>query len=169
MTTGANSPQAMLAGLYEEYYDRIARYAFTRTGNAQTAEDIAGDTFLKALDSINRYTDQGLPMQAWLFRIAHNLVVDHLRKVTKDRVLPGELIKIVDYVDPETAAERNILMENVKSAMNELTEEQREILRLRFFGGLSSKETAQVLRKTDGAVREMQHTALAKLRLRLNE
>src|SRR3989304_8582699 len=72
-----------LASLYEEYYDRIARYACVHIGDRCDAEDLAGDVFLKALKSLDSYEERGVPMQAWLFRIAHNLVVDYLRKKTK--------------------------------------------------------------------------------------
>ena len=80
--------EAVLASLYEEYYDRIAYYAYVRIGDRTEAEDIAGEVFLKALESLDSYKERGVPMQAWLFRIAHNLVVDHLRKTAKRRVVP---------------------------------------------------------------------------------
>jgi RNA polymerase sigma-70 factor (ECF subfamily) len=71
-----------LAALYEEYYDKIARYIYTRIGDKSESEDLASEVFLKALKSIKTYRDTGPPMQAWLFKIAHNLVVDHLRRVS---------------------------------------------------------------------------------------
>ena len=82
--------EAELSSLYEEYYGRIARYAFTRIGDRAEAEDLAGEVFLKALQSLESYEGRGIPMQAWLFKIAHNLVVDHLRKMAKLRFLSGQ-------------------------------------------------------------------------------
>lgn len=170
MTTEAyKSRQALLASLYEEYYDRIARYAYTRIGDRCEAEDIASETFLKALESLKGYRDQGIPIQAWLFRIAHNLVVDYLRRVTKNREVPVEIIKTIDNADPAATAEINIQVESVKKAMEKLTEEQKEVLQLRFFGGLTSREVGDIMHKTDGAVHEMQRAALEKLRQMLNE
>lgn len=158
------SNEERLAGLYEEYYDKIARYVYVRIGDRTEAEDIAGEVFLKALDSLKNYQERGIPMPVWLFRIAHNLVVDHLRRVTKFKRVPLEDVEIVHDADPQAAAERNIEMEMVNKAMSSLTEEQREVIRLRFFGGLSSREVGNLLNKSDGAVREMQRAALEKLR-----
>jgi RNA polymerase sigma-70 factor (ECF subfamily) len=158
------SNEERLAGLYEEYYDKIARYVYVRIGDRTEAEDIAGEVFLKALDSLKNYQERGIPMPVWLFRIAHNLVVDHLRRVTKFKRVPLEDVEIVHDSDPQAAAERNIEMEMVNKAMSSLTEEQREVIRLRFFGGLSSREVGNLLNKSDGAVREMQRAALEKLR-----
>jgi RNA polymerase sigma-70 factor (ECF subfamily) len=160
-----------LAALYEEYYDKIARYIYTRIGDKSESEDLASEVFLKALKSIKTYRDTGPPMQAWLFKIAHNLVVDHLRKVSRIKTVPIDTVEIVDNNDPVDAAEKKIEMEKVGIAMVQLTEEQREVLRLRFFGGLTSREAAGVLNKSDGAVREMQRAALERLRqlLDINE
>ena len=166
--TRASENEACLSGLYDEYYDRIARYAFVRIGNTADAEDIASEVFLKALDSIDRYQDRGLPMQAWLFKIAHNLVVDYLRNKSKKSTLPLDTIEIAGETDPAEKAEINLEMERVHTAMQSLTEEQREVVRLRFFGGLSSREVGELLNKNDGAVREMQRAAMEKLRKLMN-
>lgn len=161
--------QEKLVGLFEDHYDRIARYIYTRIGDKTEAEDLASEVFLKALESLKTYQDRGLPMQAWLYKIAHNLVVDHLRKVTKFKVFPIEEQEIPDESDPVSTAETGIEMERVKTAMQQLTESQREVLQLRFFSGLSSQEVSQILDKSDGAVREMQSAALARLRQLLGE
>jgi RNA polymerase sigma-70 factor (ECF subfamily) len=161
--------EAQLASLYDEYYDKIAHYAYVRIGDKMEAQDIAGEVFLKALESLNTYQERDIPMQAWLFKIAHNLVVDHLRKVTKYKTIPIETIEIEDESDPQKTAETNIEMERVAMAMQQLTDEQKEVIRLRFFGGLSSREVSGLLNKSDGAVREMQRAALEKLRGLLGE
>ena len=153
-----------LAGLYEEYYYRIAHYVYVRIGDKNEAEDIASEVFLKALKSIKSYKEQGIPMQAWLFKIAHNMVVDHLRKVSRYKTVSIETVEIQDDTDPAKTAEINITMESVKEAMEKLTTDQKEVLRLRFFGGLSSREVAGIMQKTDGSVREMQRSALQRLR-----
>jgi RNA polymerase sigma-70 factor (ECF subfamily) len=142
--------ESRLASLYDEYFDRIAHYIYVRIGDRNEAEDLAGDVFLKALESLKSYKERGIPMQAWLFRIAHNVSVDRLREKGRVTTVP--------------MAEKSIEMEKVNKAMQKLTPEQREVVRLRFFGGLSSKEVGAILRKSDGAVREMQRAAVEKLR-----
>ena len=160
--------RAKLTALYDEYYGKIARYAYLRIGDKNEAEDLAGDVFLKALQSLKSYKEREVPMQAWLFRIAHNLVVDYLRKKSKRQTVPIDESGLESRQDagpgPETLAERNIEMERVKKAMEQLSKEQQEVLGLRFFGEFTSKETADILNKTDGAVREMQRAAISKLR-----
>ena len=156
--------EARLAGLYEEYYDRIAHYVYVRIGNRAEAEDIAGEVFLKALKSLRSYREQGIPMQGWLFRIAHNLTVDYLRKMDKRRTVPIDSVVLPDNNNPADTAEKNIEFERVTQAMKQLTTEQREVINLRFFGGLTSREVGDILNKSDGAVREMQRAAMEKLR-----
>jgi RNA polymerase sigma-70 factor (ECF subfamily) len=153
-----------LAGLYDEYFDRIARYIYARLGDRHEAEDLAGDVFLKALESLKSYKERGIPMQAWLFKIAHNVLVDRLRKKGRTATVPIDAVSIAAGEDPAVMAERSIEIERVNEAMQRLTPEQREVVRLRFFGDLSSKEVGVVLSKSDGAVREMQRAALEKLR-----
>jgi len=154
-----------LAGLYEEYYDRIARYAFVHIGDRADSQDLAGEVFLKALKSLDSYQERGVPMQAWLFKIAHNLVVDYLRRKAKLRAeaTDMELLQVGDE-DPIEEAETKIRMEKVTEAMKKLTADQRQVISLRFMAGLASKEVAQAMKKTDGAVREMQRAAIEKLR-----
>jgi RNA polymerase sigma-70 factor (ECF subfamily) len=161
--------EARLASLSEEYYDRIAHYVYVRIGDKNEAEDIASEVFLKALESLRTYEERGLPMQAWLFKIAHNMVVDHLRKANKHKTIPIGTVEIEDEGDPQKTAEINIEMERVAIALQQLTDEQKEVIRLRFFGGLNSREVSSLLNKSDGAVREMQRAALEKLRELLGE
>ncbi len=157
--------ESELAGLYEEYYDRIARYAFVHIGDRADSEDIAGEVFLKALRSLDSYQERGVPMQAWLFKIAHNLVVDYLRRKAKAKAQAQdmEVLQIADD-DPVKEAETKIQMEKVSEAMKKLTPDQRQVISLRFMSGLASKEVAQAMKKSDGAVREMQRAAIEKLR-----
>ncbi len=156
--------EAKLASLHEEYYDKIARYAYAHIGDRTEAEDIAGEVFLKALESLESYRERGIPMQAWLFRIAHNLMVDYLRKAARRKTVSIDSVEIVSDTNPAITVEKNMELERLTKAMEQLTREQGEVLRLRFFGGLTSKETGSILKKSDGAVREMQRSAIEKLR-----
>jgi RNA polymerase sigma-70 factor (ECF subfamily) len=153
-----------LAGLHGEYYDRIARYVYVRIGDRSEAQDIAGEVFLRALKSLKTYRERGVPMQAWLFSIAHNMVVDHLRKASRRRTVPIDDVEIAADSNPAADVERHFEMERVARAMETLSNDQREVVRLRFYGGLTSAEAGDVLGKSAGAVREMQRAALEKLR-----
>ncbi|MBN1366742.1 MAG: sigma-70 family RNA polymerase sigma factor [Dehalococcoidales bacterium] len=168
-TEKEQAKQAELAGLYEEYYNRIARYAYSRIGNKADAEDIAGEVFLKALQALKSYKEQGPPIQVWLFKIAHNLVVDYLRRNSKLKTVPLENINIAGKSDPESAAEISLEIERVKEALKRLSADQQEVIRLRFLAGLTSREVSYLMGRTDGAVREMQRAALERLRQILNE
>jgi len=159
--------EARLTGLFDEYYDRIARYAFIRIGDQREAEDIASDVFVKALKSLGSFEERGLPMGAWLFKIAHNLVVDFHRRNSQSKKVDIAEVEIEGPSNPAIDTEKKLELERVQQAMNYLTEDQREIVQLRFFGGLSSAEVAAMLGKSDGAVREAQSSALKKLRTRL--
>ena len=156
--------EAALSSLYEEYFDKIARYAYLRIGDRAEAEDLAGEVFLRALESLKSYKEHEVPMEAWLFRIAHNLVVDHLRKKAKRKTVPIDDVELAGGINPAMIAEEKIEMERVTQAMEQLSQQQREVLGLRFFSGLTSGEAGKVLNKSDGAIREMQRAAIEKLR-----
>lgn len=153
-----------LAALFDTCYPRLARYAYARIGDRTEAEDIASEVFLRALESLDFYQERGLPMEAWLFRIAHNLVVDRLRRSSRFERTDEPEEGIAGTEDPARIAEERIRMAEVRQAMRSLTPQQREVVALRFFAGLDSTEVAQVLHKNGGAVREMQRAALEKLR-----
>jgi RNA polymerase sigma-70 factor (ECF subfamily) len=156
--------EAQLAELYEEYYARISRYAFVHIGEKNDAEDIAGETFLRALKTLDSYQERGVPINAWLFKIAHNLVVDYLRKKTKVKMQSMDITPVADNEDPSMLVEKNIQIEKIKGAMQNLTADQRTVIGLRFLGGMTSKEVATIMNKNDGAVREMQRAAIERLR-----
>lgn len=156
--------EAKLASLYEEYYGKIANYAYAKTGDRIEAQDIAGEVFLKALKSLESYKEHGIPMQAWLFRIAHNLIVDYYRKTARSRTVPIDNVKIAGDTNPAAEVEKRVEFARVTKAMEQLTEEQREVLKLRFLSELTSKEVGSIMKKSDGAVREMQRAAIEKLR-----
>jgi len=156
--------ETQLAGLYEEYYDRLARYAYSHIGHRAGAEDIAGEVFVRALAALDRYQDKGVPMQAWLFTIARNLITDYQRNAGKYRQTPLEGLQIEYGRDLATDVETKADIERLGTAMQQLTADQREVVRLRFLAGLTSAEVGRMLHKKDGAVREMQRAALEKLR-----
>lgn len=153
--------------LYEHYYDKIYRYVSFKTGNALEAEDITAEVFVKMLESIHTFRWKGYQFSSWLFRIAHNLVMDHFRRrgrratVNLDDVSPTT----VRYTpDLEHQIDINLSMESVQVALKDLTDLQREVISLRFAAGLSVAETARAVGKKDNAVKALQHAGLKKLR-----
>ncbi|MFQ5860870.1 MAG: sigma-70 family RNA polymerase sigma factor [Dehalococcoidia bacterium] len=156
---------AALANLYEEYYDKLARYIAAKTGNRDEAEDLAGEVFLRALKSIDSFQWKGVPLHAWLFKIAHNLVVDYWRKRGRHREVElEEAAPLPSSENPAEEAIRNLELAEIRRAMQHLTQAQQEVIQLRFLAGLPSAEVAAIMGKKDGAVRELQHAALKALR-----
>lgn len=165
----SKNKEAELAALYESYYDRIARYAFVRLGNQADAEDLASEVFLRALESLDSYRERGVPMQAWLFRIAHNLIVDHFRKSAKQKTISIDTVSVKAETDTEEQAMAGLEVARIIKALGRLTESQRKVIELRFFGELTSGEAGHVLNKRAGAVRELQSAAIKALRNLLDE
>ncbi len=159
-----NEHENHLVSLYEEYYDKLVRYVYIQIGNREEAEDIAGEVFLNTLKSLKSYQEQDPPTQWLLFRIAHNLTVDYIRKTSRHRTVSTDSVVLLGKDDPVNTAEKNIEFQRLIEAMKQLTVEQREVISLRFFWGLTSKEVGDILGKRDGAVREMQRAALERLR-----
>lgn len=155
--------------LYEEHFDRIYRYVVLRVRNQADAEDITQQVFLKALENIGSYRWRGMPFSSWLFRIAHNLVADYWKKKSREKVAamdPEDVDQIAadSADDPAALAELKLDLKQLSSACQQLSDGQREIISLRFAGGLSVAESAKVMGKSEGAVKVLQHAALVKLR-----
>lgn len=164
-----NDPAAF-GQLYEEHFDRIYRYIVLRVRNQADAEDLTQQVFLKALEHIGSYRYRGMPFSSWLFRIAHNQVVDHWKKKSREKVkllTQDEMAEAgaLSDDDPADQAERKVGLEQLAAACERLSDGQREVISLRFAGGLSVAETAKVMGKREGAVKVLQHAALKKLRL----
>ncbi len=158
---------AAFSALYEHYYDSIFRYVSFRTGNTTEAEDITAEVFVRMIESIHRFKWKGYPFSSWLFRIAHNLVVDFYRKKGRRRMVSLENAPPImeeGVVDADARMDLELTMGDVRKAMEDLTDLQREAITLRFAAGLSVAETAKAMGKKDNAVKALQHAGLKKLR-----
>lgn len=155
-----------VASLYESHYERVVRYISARIGSMEDSQELASDVFVKALRSVESYKESGAPMEAWIFKIAHNLVVDHLRKRSRrpSQVPIEDAHFLVGRDEPDKEVERRQELSRLKNAMERLSESQRQILTLRLGAEMSSDQVAAVLGKKPGAVREMQSAAIKKLR-----
>ncbi|MDY6835633.1 MAG: sigma-70 family RNA polymerase sigma factor [Chloroflexota bacterium] len=156
-------PQAF-EQLYNMHFDRIYRYLYFKTGDREAAEDMTQEVFLKAWQSIGSYKIKGMPFSAWLFRIAHNLLVDHYRKKTRTKELPLEEAEAPWEQNPAAILEKDIRRKELAQACERLPVAQREVISLRFVAGLSTAEVAEAIGKKEGAVKALQHSALVSLR-----
>ena len=156
------------AQLYEANFNKIYRYVVIRIGNKTEAEDVAQQVFLNALRSISSFKWKGAPFSAWLFRIAHNLVVDYIRKESKRATTPLDESLVDSDSNPQREAEYRLDIEQLVSATKQLTASQREVISLRFAGELSVAEVAKVMSKSQGAVKALQHSAVVALRKALS-
>ncbi len=157
---------AALGELYDRYEARIYGYIYRRTGEQALAEDLTAQVFLKMLESIRDQKAWRSSFSGWLYRIAHNLVVDTYRRKGRHGA--------VDLDDvPQTAAESQNLEETVeqtldaeklRSAIRRLTDEQAEVVSLRFLEGYSIAEVADMMNRTEGAIKALQYRAVATLR-----
>jgi RNA polymerase sigma-70 factor (ECF subfamily) len=155
--------------LYERYFDRIYGYLAVHLGSPDEAEDAAGQVFLRALESLPRYRWTGVPVRAWLFRIAHNLVIDLRRHRTRHPVtsLVDGHVDERRLGDPTDWLAEKVTREALLAAVDGLTALQRQVILLKFGAGMSNAEAAAVLDRTEGAVKALQHAGLQSLQRRL--
>jgi RNA polymerase sigma-70 factor (ECF subfamily) len=165
LVRAAKSGDASAFGeLYERYRDAIYRYCLSRTGTAHDAEDLTSDVFVKALHSLDRYQERGLPFVAFLYRIARNAAIDRSRTLKQplsvDELVTEPASRQNVEADATLAIDRSILI----AALTKLKKDHRDVIVMRFIEGYSALEVAAALGKTEGAVRTLQHRALERLR-----
>jgi RNA polymerase sigma-70 factor, ECF subfamily len=156
--------RSALEELYLIHFDRIYSYLHMSVGSRHDAEDLTTQTFVKMLESIGRFRWRSVPFSAWLFRIAHNLAMDHFR--ARRRWQPEEEIPEPAGVEEDSAEEQALASIGDASLMEliaRLSPEQRQVLTLKFVFRFSNGEAAAILDKTEGAVKSLQHRALATL------
>jgi RNA polymerase sigma-70 factor (ECF subfamily) len=157
--------------LYERYATRVFRFLFAHLSNRMDAEDLVGDVFLRVWRALPNYQEQGVPFLAFLFRIARNALIDHYRKAGKSKQdVSIEDITIEDGdPGPGDTVITNLEHEQLRQTLGQLREDYRTVLVLRFLSELSPDETAEVMDRSAGAVRVLQHRALAALRKLMDE
>jgi RNA polymerase sigma-70 factor (ECF subfamily) len=159
-----NDSQA-LTEIYEAYFDKIYRYIVMRIRNEMEAEDLTQQVFMKVLQSISSFKSQGVPFSSWVYRIAHNQVVDFLRQQNRKSTVDIEGLPLPDTGDdPQHIMEQEYDIKTLKMAMQHLTEAQQEVLALRFTGEMPIAQCAQVMGKSEGAIKALQHSAVQALR-----
>ncbi|MGV2436678.1 MAG UNVERIFIED_CONTAM: sigma-70 family RNA polymerase sigma factor [Anaerolineae bacterium] len=171
LVTLAKENKDAFGELYERYVDKIYRYIYYRVGNSEDAEDLTSRVFFRAMAHVEHYEDRGLPFQAWLYRIAHNLVANHHRDKERRKVIP-----LNEYIanqlfssDPEHKTVEKQESERLKAVVHQLPEERQQLLLLKFVHHLSNAEIGEIMGKTEGAIKSLYHRTLLVLRDQLTE
>jgi RNA polymerase sigma-70 factor (ECF subfamily) len=159
-----------LEELYLIHFDRIYSYLHMTVGNRHDAEDLTTQTFLKMLESIGKFRWQSAPFSAWLVRIAHNLSMDHFR--ARRRWQPEEEVpEPRDSEEPsaEIEAMHSIGRQSMLELIDTLSPEQQQVLTLKFVFNFANADVAKILDKSEGAIKSLQHRALASLQKQVQE
>jgi RNA polymerase sigma-70 factor, ECF subfamily len=160
-----------LARIYQMYSDRIFRYVFFRIGERNRAEDLTGEVFVRLLENLRNFRlgahGHSLALTGWIFRIAHNLVIDEYRRQRVREEVDSLADSEEDTIDPDMSLDFQLTRADLQSALRRLTDDQQTVILLRFDQGMSSGEVAQILDKTETAVKALQRRALAALQRHL--
>ncbi|HSL76980.1 MAG TPA: sigma-70 family RNA polymerase sigma factor [Candidatus Limnocylindrales bacterium] len=157
--------------LFDHYHLPVYRYIASRVHRPSDAEDLTQLVFVKALEALPRYEARGIPFGGWLFRLARNCVIDHVRTRHDHLDLEAATQHAGRDAGPDEVTVHRQELDEVAAALAALTDEQRDAIALRFFGGLSAREAAVVMGKQEGTIRGLQFRAIAAMRrqLRIDE
>ncbi len=152
--------------LYEHYFDRIYKYIYIKVGDPTEAEDLTEAVFLKMIEAVHTFKWQGSTFASWLYRIAHNQVVDTIRRHARRPQTPLE--PVVDVLpsergDPYRHAEQSDAKDHLLEAIDKLTDLQAQVIMLKFGAGMTNAEAAEVMDRTEGAIKALQYSALQNL------
>ena len=150
--------------LFDHYHGPVYRYIVSRVHRPSDAEDLTQLVFMKVLEALPRYESRGIPFGGWLFRLARNTVIDHVRTRHEHADLDAAAGHAGREAGPDEVTVARQELDEVGSALATLTDEQRETIALRFFAGLSAREAAEVMGKQEGTVRGLQFRAIAAMR-----
>ncbi len=159
---------AAFGKLYDHYLKPIYRFIAIKVSVRQEAEDLTHEVFLTAWQKLPGFTQQGFPFGSWLYRIARNRVIDHYRTRKQHAVIDEVDEKMLGITDgADTTVDIKLALAKVREAMKQLTADQQDVLLLRYVDDLSPKEIAEVLDKSEGSVRIIQHRATEALKKKL--
>jgi len=153
--------ETALAILTKEYYPIIFRYFYYRTKTKEDAEDLTSEVFVRLVESIKKQTGN---FTAWLFSIARNLLIDYYRKKGRLKEVPLDDTIAQDLKDPSSTKGIDLTQDDLRKLLSHLTDEQREVIILKFIDGYSNDEISQSVKKSVGAIKALQFRALSALR-----
>jgi RNA polymerase sigma-70 factor (ECF subfamily) len=158
---------AACAALYNRHYDAVYRYCYYRVGDADVAQDLTAEVFVRMVEKLDRFKLRGRPLLAWLYTIARNLTADLYRRKGKVARLPldeASALAAGDEADLAGAVDRRLQADCLAAALGHLSEDQRQVVLLKFIEGRNNGQVARILNKSEGAVKSLQHRALNSLR-----
>jgi RNA polymerase sigma-70 factor (ECF subfamily) len=160
-----NGDSECFGKLYDHYLPKIYRFVLIKVNNREITEDLVHEVFMSAWQSIGRYRHKGFPFSSWLYQIARNQVIDHYR-VKKNHANLDEIDEEKIKVDNALGEKLDNLFswEKVQGAIKRLSHDQQDVLIMRFVEGLSHREIAASMKKSEGAVRIIQHRAINELK-----
>jgi RNA polymerase sigma-70 factor (ECF subfamily) len=155
--------------LYEQYVERIFNYVFYRTGNQHDAEDLTARVFFRAMRRIPQYQERGLPVSAWLYRIAHNLVANwHRDRGRRPEISLDEGFASIPHSEhPEVTLLQLEEQDYLLSIIRDLPSERQQLIILKFVEHMSNAEIGQIMGRTEGAVKSLYHRTLLSLRIEM--
>jgi RNA polymerase sigma-70 factor (ECF subfamily) len=153
--------------IFDHYHEPVYRYIASRVRRPADAEDLTQTVFVKALEALPRYESRGVPFGGWLFRLARNTVIDHVRTRREHADLETVGEQLGGDAGPDEIAATRQDIDAVATALEGLTAEQRDAIALRFFAGLSAREAAVAMGRQEGTIRGLQFRAIAALRRQL--
>jgi RNA polymerase sigma-70 factor (ECF subfamily) len=158
------------AEIYERLAPKVYSYLYHHTnGQAQVAEDLSEEVFVKVLEKLDRYQNRGLPFASWVYRIAHNHLVDYFRTLPRQGVVSIEDCYHLVESRAEKSLDETLTHSELAKALSGLTDDQRRVIVLRFLQGMNIVETARTIGKTEDAVKKLQARGLLSLRRIIGE
>lgn len=162
---------AAFGEIYDIYVDRIYSFVRARLNDPHDAEDVTAIVFTKAFEAVGAYDSRGIPFGAWLFRIARNATIDHVRRSAR---VPEPCEDLEDKIGPsdvliEDMVARKVDSEAIRTCVERLTEDQAAVIACRYYFDLDVRQTARTLGRTPGAVKALQHRAMRSLAKMLEE
>jgi RNA polymerase sigma-70 factor (ECF subfamily) len=156
--------------LYQRYAENILRFFYAQLPQNVDAEDLTSEVFLRAWGALPRYRERGHPFSAFLFKIARNALIDYQRKKTKEVSKSQQFIESLSSDDMKTSDRifEKQTHQYLWQYLNEIRDNYRSVLVLRFINGLSTREVAKILKCSEGSIRVMQHRGLKALREKIN-
>jgi RNA polymerase sigma-70 factor (ECF subfamily) len=156
--------------LYEQYVERIFNYVYYRTGNQHDAEDLTARVFFRAMRRIPQYQERGLPVSAWLYRIAHNLVANwHRDRGRRPEISLDEGFASIPHSEhPEVTLLQLEEQDYLLSIIRDLPPERQQLIILKFVEHMSNAEIGQIMGRTEGAVKSLYHRTLLSLRIEMD-